>query len=141
MNPRRKVERALLDGVKEDSFGRLLVREGGGGKTKWPQVSPQSRVIQRLGEALRNLCRAAGENYRASNSAALKRAQQSFQCGNSAQLDQRGWTIGQNDTFIRHFTWPDAAFLILRPCASPRVAASLGYQCLATTHRDRKSVV
>src|SRR5438874_10888161 len=48
MNPRRKVERALLDGVKEDSFGRLLVREGGGGKTKWPQVSPQSRVIQRL---------------------------------------------------------------------------------------------
>ena len=54
MNPRRKVERALLHGVKQDSFGRLLVREAGGGKTKWPQVSPQSRVVQRL---IRNIQR------------------------------------------------------------------------------------
>ena len=62
MNPRRKIERALLHRVEEDAFGRLLIREGGRRKTKWPQVSPQSRVIQRL---LRNIQRFDGVLFEA----------------------------------------------------------------------------
>ena len=87
------------------------------------QLCPRPRWAS---EFLCDLVGRARKNRCAFNSATLQCAEQAFQRGNAAKLNQRAGVVGQNDAFVNHkFSRLDTESTLRSKSSNSSTAASL----------------